>query len=952
MTGLVIPILLLAMPGPAAPDLYCGEHNVQVLDGALRLARQWDTVYADGFEDGLAGWTVENFERKLAIGLDENGQTGQCVLVTNHGARGDTAFELASQPIPVTGGARFRLTFSWRANRSLERLAGHKGHYMTQLQWLDEVQQPLDPLPFSFGKASKEWQTKRIEVDIPDKAVGVVLRFGCDHPNIADKEFLAIDDVSLQVRAEPAKFEPSGSMLSRPLRVTGNARRISWEADIPGGTAIRLQVASAADIDGGPGNWSEPVGPDGTKRGFFTQAGGLPAVHDGRPWLRYVARLETNDPTKTPVLKSVSIGTVADGPWSGRDTNPPIVAERSATRTGDARAPLWFRLADEIGVDRRSLRVRLDGTDLTAQLVLREGRFVYQPPKALVPPPAQTGLSRWRIKNHRRALTIERTAHRTPGAPAGLHISREAGEVDTAFCIHSPPIPVEPGAKYRLSYWSRHSMDLKGAMNGKGGYSGGVTWLGERDAPVGERASIDFGAADPEWHRDSYELTAPPGALNAQIAFGFDNPNIFDGGFVDIAEVSLEGPRPNRESAAPNLHEVQVQVADFAGNALSRRWYVLIRPPRSTNVVSVREDGVVLIDGKPFFPIGLYAVWKKPFNDNSFDKAFSDLKAAGFNLAHTYSSTRGPDFVEFYAAAARHGIKLYVASDAGANCTEVDTVLWDVVREEGQPALLAWYLADDTASHVGPEELRTVSEAIHDIDPAHITVQADGVGSRPISRYTKYVNSTDGFLPELYPIRGDGDRGVPQIIADLETIRADLAAAGTRRKTIWAIVQYFQGWGWPRYPTKAELWAMSYLAIIHGANGITWYTYGGWGDNHGVTDSPDKWQNICELAGELSQLQDVLTEPTGPQPPAPEIVGGPEQDALGYPSINALLKEHGGRRYLLAANSAGAEVSARFRVKAPGKIALPFEGRELAAGEQGFTDAFAPYGVHVYVWSP
>ncbi len=951
MIGMVL-LALIAAPAfaEAAPDMYCGESNVQTLDGTVQLARQWEVVFEEAFEEGRDQWKIENFESKLAIRLDEHGDTGNCVLVTNEGAKGDTAFELASPPIPVAAGATFRFEFSWRANRSLEHLSGHKGHYMTQLQWLDEAGEALDPTPFSFGKATKEWQVRRVEGEVPENAVSLVVRFGFDHPNLSDKEFLAIDSLSLHVRAEPASYEGSGTMLSRPLRVAGDQRRVSWQADAPAGTAVRVQVASAPDEDGGPGEWSAALGPEGTEQGFFAKAGPLPPAHKGRPWLRYLVTLETEDPSKTPVLKSVSLGEVTDGPWVGLDTEPPAVAERSATRTADAKAPISFRLVDATGIDRRTLRVRLDGKDITGQLTLRDGAYLYQPPQALAPPPAETALLRWRVKNYQGALTIERSARREPDSPLGLHITRGAGERDTAFRIQSPPLPVEAGARYQLSYWSRHSMDLTGAMNGKGGYSGGVTWLGEDDVAVGERAEIDFGEANTQWHRDSYELTAPAGALNAEIAFGFDSPNIFDGGFVDIAEVSFEGPRPKRKDERPNLHRVSVEVADLAGNALSRTWYVLIRPLRTENVVTVRDDGMVLIDGEPFFPIGLYAVWKKPFNDNSFDKAFADLKTAGFNLAHTYSSTRGADFAEFYAAAQRHGIKLYVASDAGANCMDVDTVLWDVAREEGQPALLAWYLADDTASHVGAEELRTVSEAIHDIDPAHITVQADGVGAPPVSRYTNYVSSTDGFLPELYPIRDDSDRGVPSIIADMTTIQADLEAAGTRQRTIWPIVQYFQGWGWPRYPTKEELWAMSYLSIIHGGNGITWYTYGGHGDDHGVTDYPEQWQNICELAGELSRLEEVLVERTGPQPPAPAVLAGPESDALGYPSISVLLKEHAGKTYLLAANSARAEVSARFPLAAGKSISVPFEGRQLVADETGFQDVFGPYGVHVYVW--
>ncbi len=949
MTGIATIVLVGAGLSGATADLYCGATNVEVVDGAITLARLWEAAFEEGFEDGLDGWSTQNYETKLAIGIDENGETGSCVLVTNHGAEGDTAFELASLPIPATGGAQFRFSFAWRANRSLSRLAGHKGQYMTQLQWRDEAGEAVDPLPFAFGEASEDWQSMRLEGTIPENAASLIVRLGCDHPNIEANRFLAIDSLRLEVRTEPASYQPTGSVVSRPLGVPADGRRLSWEADVPAGTTLRLQVASAPEEPSGPGQWSPALGPDGTEQSYFTEPADLPAVHQGRPWLRYVASLATDEPAKAPVLKTVHIDDVTDGPWSGLDTEPPAVSERSPTRTADAQPPIGFRLSDETSIDPASLHVWLDGTEITDQVAFRDDRYTYMPPQPLQPELAIAHMGRWRTNNYQRALTIQPVT-RTEGSPPGLHITRPVERVDTAFRLESPLIPVEPGADYQLSYWSRHSLDLQGAMNREGTFSGGVAWLAEDGTPVGERAQIDLGPANPDWHRDALQLTAPAGAANAQIAFGFDWPDIFDGTFVDIAEVALDGPHPVRDQQTPNLHRVTVRAADYAGNVLERDWYILIRPPRTQGIVTVRDDGMTLIDGQPFFPIGLYAVWKKPFNDDSFDKAFADLKATGFNLAHTYNSTRGGDFREFYAAAERHGIRLYVASNAGANCTDVETVLWDVAREEGQPALLAWYLADDTASHVSHEDLRAVTEAVRDIDPAHITVQADGVGSPPESRYAKYVDSTDGFLPELYPIHDDSDRGVPRIIADMKTVDADLAAAGTRQKTIWAIVQYFQGWGWPRYPTKEELWAMSYLSIIHGAHGITWYTYGGWGDNHGVTDSPEQWENICRLAGELSQLQEVLVERTGPQPPPPVIVNGPEEDALGYPSISVLLKDHDGKSYLLAANSARADVSVRLPVAGGQTIDLPFENRRIVADETGFEDAFGPYGVHVYVW--
>ncbi|MBI2298055.1 MAG: hypothetical protein HYU66_03735 [Armatimonadetes bacterium] len=746
--------LVVAVALAAEPGWYCAASKVEAIDGAVRLARQWRQVFGEGFDAEPAAWAIENYQNKLQIARSPEG----ALVAANRGATGDTAFELASPPIAVRAGSAFRLTFRWRSSRSLETVSGHQGHYLTELQWLDAGGREVAVTPFAFGRASDDWQPGRVDGTVPEGAQKAVVRFGFDHPNLENNQLLALDDVSLEQRVDGA-FDARGTLLSKPLRAAGAERKVSWEADTPAGATVRVRVAGAPDRDGSPGAWTAFGDP------------GEPQL-DGLPWLRYEAT-----------------GGVTDGPWSGPDERPPVVAERSATRTADAAAPLWFVLRDETGIDRAGLRLSLDGEDITTGLRAAGDRFTWQ-----------------------------------------------------------PPAPLRP--------------------------------------PVGDRA---------------------------------------------------------------NLHRLDFTATDYAGNTLRRQWFVLIRPPAVTGLVTLRDDGVTLIDGRPFFPIGLYAVWKKPFNDNSFDRAFGDMRAAGFNFAHTYSSGRGADFSEFYAAAQRHGIKLFVASGGGANTSEALRVLADVVREEAQPALLAWYLADDTASWVGAGELGELSQAIHDVDPAHLTVQADGVGSPPRSRYRDFVGATDAFLPELYPIRDDGGKGVAQIIADMRTIRADLDHAGRPAKAIWAIVQDFQGWGWPRYPTRAELWAMSYLSLIHGATGITWYTYGGAGENHGVTAFPERWQAICELAGELSKLQDVFTERTGPQPPAPRVTAGPEQDALGQPSVSALLKEHAGQHWLLAASSADKPVTVRFSVAA-GTVELPFENRKVAAEADGFTDTFEPFGVHVYRW--
>ena len=167
---------------------------------------------------------------------------------------------------------------------------------------------------------------------------------------------------------------------------------------------------------------------------------------------------------------------------------------------------------------------------------------------------------------------------------------------------------------------------------------------------------------------------------------------------------------------AQGLHTAKVCAVDFHGNKANstKMFYVGDRP--STPKVSLRDDGIVLIDGKPFFPIGMYAVCKRDFNGKDFDVAFKGLKEAGFNLAHTYGNSYAPDFL---AAAAKYGFKLWVAARFP------DKRLIDEGRHNS--SIIAWYLGDDTSDHILPELEADYDEAVKAVDPTRITVQADPI---------------------------------------------------------------------------------------------------------------------------------------------------------------------------------------------------------------------------------
>ena len=479
----------------------------------------------------------------------------------------------------------------------------------------------------------------------------------------------------------------------------------------------------------------------------------------------------------------------------------------------------------------------------------------------------------------------------------------------------------------------------------------GGKWTDGGWTPVGDTMPPRVRRTSPSPTRDPAE-TLRIEVKDATSTVMWDSLNVIVDGVDKTAAflrdgdvISLDAPSGGW---AQGLHTAKVRVVDFHGNkAQSTKMFYVGEAP-TTPKVTLRDDGMTLVDGKPFFPIGMYAVCKRDFNGKNFDTAFKGLKAAGFNLAHTYGNSYASDFL---AAAAKYDVKLWVAARFP------DRRLIDTGRHN--PCIIAWYLGDDTSDHILPELEADYDEAVKAVDPTRITVQADPIISSRggSSRYADYVTATDGFLPEIYPVRNkEGDPTdktcVATAIRDMRQFAEDVHLHGDGKpRTCWAILQYFKGWsGWQHFPTREQLFATTFAAIIHGAHGVTWYTYGGFDKNEGVTSSPERWKNICELATRLSELSPVLVERTPRQPAVPSVLAGPKKDPLGGPSVTCLLKRHDGWSYILAVNAAAEPVSAALSAEGAVNVEVLYENRAVAAADGCVKDDFAPFAVHIYRW--
>ena len=793
LTGLALSVCCLAETVVDGHKYVSGE-NVVCKDGCVQLSRVVKKVFEDDFSSQESGrWQpFTNFENLLIFKYSEKDK-GLVITKNPEGKARDTAFELVSKPFDVVEGSDFVLIITASGNIEMYRSVGHKHLYHNQIVWIGKDDKPLEePFRFKYHVYKDKVEENRIQGKVPKGAVKAVIHIGADSPNIGPQSKLCYHGVSFETEAADAALNTAGGFVSRPFLLT-NGAKISWKATTNANTSVKMDVFAASDLNGTPVDWRL------MKKGNVASGSALPAVSENCKWVRYRVSL-TGDGKSTPKLEEVKIGGDIDKAWTGADRVVPTVERMTPALVSDASAAQMFALADQTAIDWNTLKVTLDGKDVTSSVTREESTLTFIPKEPLQP--------------------------------------------------------------------------------------------------------------------------------------------------IDIPDST------GKNIIKANLHTLVLNVADVCGNCLRRDYQILVDNVEQTkNIATIRGDGAILIDGKPFFPIGVYAVCKREFNEMNFDKAFADLKAGGFNTAHTYASGRSDNFTEFLTAAEKYGFKLYIASRFGANQMSKEKYLMDVVRERHHPAVLSWYLADDTAGYCGPEELKELHDAIHEVDKAHLTSQADGVGAPDNSRYRGYVNSTDIFLPEIYPVKRDvpSEMAVPKVISDMKVIQEDLAANGNPAKSIWPIIQYFDGWSaWERFPTFDELRCMSYLCIIHGGNGITWYTYGGFKNNHGVTSTPERWKNICTVATELRDLQDVFLTECSERPFTVAITAGPAKDAMNFDSISVLYKRVGDKQYLICANSAKADVTASFTVNGATACKVWFENRDVAVAGGAFKDAFAPYAVHVY----
>lgn len=400
-----------------------------------------------------------------------------------------------------------------------------------------------------------------------------------------------------------------------------------------------------------------------------------------------------------------------------------------------------------------------------------------------------------------------------------------------------------------------------------------------------------------------------------------------------------------------------------------------------TTCVTTHGAQALKVNGKPLFPI---TARHMPIGGSA--KLLSDI---GFTAMRWTPFGRAKYNIESYEGCSYEPPQdlgslmfypyVFTCGDLSRNAHERRRQLSNLVSAvKDHPNLLCYeqvnepaftWMADRIVA-TSPEGMVAGSNLIRKLDPDH-PIRIGHMCANLVSTLKKYNAATDIISCNPYCISAPNARRFVGTRADgYLTDHADRTLSVVGRYTdkmkrvadtqsVWMQIQGSSNENWYnpnhtpetrdhgvynhhlRYPTYWEMRFMAFNAIIHGATGLEWMLI-----RHHV-DSPT-FHDVKMIIGQLRDLHGVLASPTIPHDFDIEYS---EMGFSDWDGVEALVKRHGGRIYILSANTQFDPMIATFRTLPEGigkKVEVLNEQRTIEVGTDGFTDRFQPYEVHIY----
>ena len=382
--------------------------------------------------------------------------------------------------------------------------------------------------------------------------------------------------------------------------------------------------------------------------------------------------------------------------------------------------------------------------------------------------------------------------------------------------------------------------------------------------------------------------------------------------------------------AEPGDYVMAISLLDEHGKEMATGREVFHVMDHAKPVVKIVNRNIY-IDGKPFFPIGMYQAGR-----------WDQYAKAGFNFVHRYGfegnfdhernllSTR--DAMKTLDRLKEHGLWTLMSTPRFRfSSGDFDSLRARFRALQSHPMILGYY-EEEQMIHgmVSYEDGKRWHDLIRQVDPGRLIAIADWVKDKDgKKRFPEEL--CDIGIHYWYPFplpKGQTELIIPDWFKEIDKTDRIMWVAPQSNRRHW-MSKDMQGW-----PRPEDYRLQAYLSIVHGCRGLLYF-----GGHIFSEPEAGNWTYLQKLAAELRDMSPVFTSPTSKLKVA----------VSGSDKIDHDLKEHGGVFYLIAAYRDVPAASATFSLPfKPASINVRYENRQITPDGSSFRDTFEEYAVHIY----
>jgi hypothetical protein len=281
-----------------------------------------------------------------------------------------------------------------------------------------------------------------------------------------------------------------------------------------------------------------------------------------------------------------------------------------------------------------------------------------------------------------------------------------------------------------------------------------------------------------------------------------------------------------------------------------------------------------------------------------------DLHARGIQYLQTVNFYHPKDgqYREIEYPAARHG--------------EDELNRWVARTLSAHPGLGGFYVMDESGADMVPTVFRQY-RALAAAAPGTVTYGVLGDGKE--SQAPLWRDAMDVMGLDPYPILKPAGQNDLAMVGEWTRLGQD---AVKRSRPVWMVLQYFPNTAAGGWPIEADLRAMSWMAIIDGARGLLYWSFGekGLAWVKDPREREQKWAELVRITREIKALEPVLL--------APDVAVVSRESSNG--AVRTLGKAADGARYLFVYNTRSTPTRVTWTLAAPAT-----ETFDLASGRPG-----------------